>query len=151
MDKVGEVPEGQHVEGGIFTPWDKVLDRIERQYEQIIAKLDAKVDVNTFQSFQATYEARHDRVVKMIEDSANHTGAHMKAIDVMIAKHEQHSERYIPMIVAMDDRIETLEKDRVTREAVKKDRRLLYAGGGVLGFMALLNFLINVSQQIVHL
>jgi hypothetical protein len=45
------------------------------------------------------------------------------------------------------DRLDKLEDDKVSRDAIAADRRVLYLGGGVLALVAIVNLIINLTQS----
>jgi hypothetical protein len=138
--------DGKQVEGGIFTPWDKILERIERQYEQILLKLDAKVDMSTFTQFVSNYETRHERLVQSAIETTKFTDERLKTIEAEGQGQKAISDRYVPEFLDIKVKVAELEDERLTRDAVKNDRRILYYGGGLLSLLVLMNLVINILQ-----
>lgn len=126
-------------DGGIFIPYDRLLQQQSDKLDKILEELREfdrrKLDINVFESFRSSYEQRHDALKTMVQDVASTAKTH---------------DSLIPEFRKSQNDIEALYKDKAERDAVKAQTRYYLAGGGLVGFLVVVNLAINFLQLAGH-
>lgn len=116
--------------GGIFIPFDKLLEQMDKKLDSIRDELraihDVKLDRTVFEAFQKAYEDRHDRLVQRV------------------ATNERALEN-LPQVIGefrlTQQTVAELENDKIGRDAVKAQTRYWMAGGGFVGLVVLVDLI----------
>ena len=124
-----------HGDGGIFIPYDKLLQQQSEKLDKILDTLrdieKAKLDVAVFDSFRASYEQRHETLKEKV-----------RAFEIDLVDRPQLIKEFREAQLEL----EALSKYKAEREAVQSQMRYVWTGGGLVGLLVIFNLLINAWQ-----
>lgn len=128
-------------EGGIFIPYDKLLQQQSDKLDKILEELREfdrrKLDVAVFDSFRNSYEQRHEAL--------------KEAVSAVSKVQEQRGplvDEYRAWRKDTDDRLEILETYKAERIAVQEQMRYFWTGGALVGLLVVINLIVNAYQII---
>ena len=128
-------------EGGIFIPYDKLLqqqsDKLDKILEELREMDRRKLDVPVFESFRVSYEQRHESLKSDLAAVVNIT----EARDSLI-------EEYKVFKKDTADRLDVIETYKAEREAVQEQMRYFWTGGALVGLLVVVNLIVNAYQII---